>query len=985
MVLRGQYCEGASSIMVRLSQRPPLCGVQPRSRLQRAALFFAAVLGMFLAAPFGAAEAYVSPRLKPPPPGPAYTSPADHARLEVIIASLKRRNFAAARATADTVQDPIAKSLALWLYFYGDDPNADIDDARRFLDDHSNWPAASRIQSNIEKKLKNTTSPQRVLAFFDKRDPITGRGKLHLARAQFFKGDREAGEIHLRDAWANHTFSVKDERDLLANYGGRLRPEDHAARVDNLLWKRQVTNARRVFSRLTSAERRKANARAALLLRAANASQLYASLPGADRRDAGVMLAAVRYYRRTGEEPRAVSIARKAPSDPAALRNPSRWWSERQLLMRWAITEKRYGDAYAMAAGHGLEPSTDFSEAEFNAGWLALRYLKDPARATTHFKALAATVAAPISVARANYWLGRAARAAGDATLAESYFTRAARHRYTYYGQLAAERLGGAATELAFDPGPPPAPADRARFTARPTVAALKMLSELDDDQAFLVFAYHIDDTLESPGEYKFLGDIAISRGAPHITVRAGKVSVRRNAFAPDVSYPVVFVPDEATRYVSREIILGLSRQESEFNPRAFSRAGARGLMQLIPSTAKLTARKAGLSYSRAALLDDPVYNMTVGAAHLSHLLSDYNGSLIMTFAAYNAGPHRVTQWVERYGDPRAPGVDPVDWVEKIPFSETRNYVQRVLENTQVYRARLKDRPIPGQLSVDLERGGPRQRAGLLPGRSLAPSGRQPVPEIPARTIAFAGSAPDIPPEGVKLKPAPAVDVTLAPESPSGVETPVQVETSPEGDTPPSAEAAATPAPTDAQTNAPTTPKEASTDTAPTARLAPEPDVAGADPETRAVTVAPQDALSAPSAPPSDRSLDAPLDARPVDPSSAPAWRDPEPPVAKGPTRPEDERDPQAAAPATAARGGAALSADDLNSLQSGAIVASDSAAAEPPQPASNSPTPVAVKKCETTSETYREYIARVEKEEASAADLNAGMLAELKTGGPAC
>ena len=217
-------------------------------------------------------------------------------------------------------------------------------------------------------------------------------------------------------------------------------------------------------------------------------------------------------------------------------------------------------------------------------------------------------------------------------------------------------------------------------------------------------------------------------------------MAIQRDAFTPDVAYPLVFVPEEAAKFVSPEIILGLSRQESEFNPRAYSRAGARGVMQLIPTTAQITARKEGLPYSRSALLDDPAYNMTLGSAHLSHLLDRFDGSLIMTLAAYNAGASRVSQWIDDYGDPRSDSVDPLDWVELIPFSETRNYVQRVLENVQVYRGRLNKQPIPGKLASDIERGGARNRISnaLAPSLVLANAasryGRQSLPPVPERT-----------------------------------------------------------------------------------------------------------------------------------------------------------------------------------------------------------------------------------------------------------
>ncbi len=710
-----------------------------RKRLMK--LVFA-VLTVFSVAVFAfnsAASASPSPRLKPPAPGPVYLSRADFTALSSIADALKHKHFSDARKHIPQISDPIAASLGKWMYFKAEDPLVNIAAADRFLDFHSDWPAASRIQSFVEKRISNATPTKTVLEFFDSRDPITGSGKIQLARVLFAMGEDDAAQIHLRDAWVHHNFNVKEERRILKTYGRRLTKEDHAARVDRLLWARQVTNARRIFSKLSSSERHKAQARAALLLRATSGPKLYRNLPKDSQMDAGVLLAAMRYYRRSGAEETALALSAKAPHDAAGLRNPARWWDERQLLMRWALKQGRFGDAYALAANHGLEPGEDLSEAEFNAGWIALRFLDQPARAETHFLALASVVGTPISLSRAYYWLGRAAEAQGKPELATSYYQAATPYYYSFYGQLAAEKLGGAALQNRFGPVIVATPEDRAMFSARPTVAALRMLSDLGLDYEFMVFAYHIDDRLERPGEYVELAKLANGEGAPHLTVRAGKVAIRRGAFAANVAYPTVFVPEEAKRFVSSEIILGLSRQESEFNPRAFSRAGARGMMQLIPSTALITARKEGIRYSRTALLDDPVYNLTLGSAHLSHLLEQFNGSLVLTFAAYNAGVNRAAQWIDTYGDPRGPDIDPVDWIELVPFSETRNYIQRVLENTQVYRGQLNDKPIPGRLASDLERGGKRGRiAAHAPNAHLVAldtgKGAQKLAPLPANT-----------------------------------------------------------------------------------------------------------------------------------------------------------------------------------------------------------------------------------------------------------
>jgi len=747
----------------------------------------------FVAGLITPAAAIATPRIKPPAPGPVYLSLADHARLTMTAEALKKKRYSQAQSATVAISDPIAKSLGEWLYFSAEDPLVNIIEADRFLGAHLGWPAISRIQTHVEKRMPNNAPPQTVLDFFDTRDPVTGDGKVQLARALFATGETEAGEIYLHDAWVNNNFSAANERAILSSYHHRLSKEDHAARVDRLLWSRQVTNARRIFPRLSAKDRRMAETRAALLLGASSAAATYRNLAEAERLDSGVLLAAVRYFRRRGDEHYAISLAAQSPKDPEILRNSSRWWHERQLLMRWALKNGRFADAYAAASNHGLEAGGDFAEAEFNAGWIALRFLNEPARAETHFLALASAVGTPISLSRAYYWLGRAAEARGISDLADAHYGAAAQYTYAYYGQLAAEKTGGPALQSKFAPALAATPHDKSLFTSRPSVAALRMLADLDLDYAFMVFAYHVDDQLETPGEYVELAKILTREGAPHLSVRAGKVAVRREAFAPEVAYPLIFIPDEAKRYVAPEIILGLSRQESEFNPRAYSRAGARGVMQLIPSTAKITARKAGLRYSRSALLDDPIYNMTIGSAHLSHLLDRFDGSLIMTFAAYNAGAGRVNQWVEAYGDPRGPGVDPMDWVELIPFAETRNYVQRVLENMQVYRGRLNDAPIPGQLLADLERGGASHRAA----RDEAPSatlvaaaaslGRQTLSPLPEQTrlrvkqFKMRGADPRVKPQSPGRD---ARDYSAGGEQAANTGTPARAASTPDAETP---------------------------------------------------------------------------------------------------------------------------------------------------------------------------------------------------------
>lgn len=745
-----------------LTRCPPRNGRLP---YERAFLLCAGLLAIMVSsAPFGGAAATAqtapqmrgalsrlvqTPRVKPAAPGPRFLNPADYARLKTLRDLLDRKQWNTARNLIATLDDADARSLGQWYYFYRRDPNVDLAQATAFLDGHNDWPARSRIQRHAEAQLDDETPSARVFDLFKTRDPITGTGKRHFVRALMARGDVEAAQIYLRESWRDHRFSISDERRILSDYGSWLTPRDHIAKVDHLLWARQVTNARRHFNRLPVRERRVAQVRAAFYVRASTAERLYRALPAADQQDPGVLHAAIRYYRRSDNQDRAIALVRSLPDDPKALRNPARFWDERNLLMRWALKNGRFMDAYEMANAHGLEDGLDLADAEFNAGWIALRFLEEPARAEAHFTALASWATSPISTARAYYWLGRAAAARGQADLAASRYGVAARFIFTYYGQLAAEEIGGAMAAQKFVPTASVMPADRTAFDERAVARAFRMISDLNDRNALLIFSYHLDDRLESPGEYLLLSEITAGEDAPHLTIRAGKTAVRKQKLIPELSYPILSVPERATRFVNPEVIMGLSRQESEFNPRAYSRAGARGVMQLLPSTAQITARKERIAYSRDALLSDAAYNITIGSAHLSHLLERFDGSFIMTFVGYNAGPHRVTRWIDEYGDPRTQAVDAIDWVELIPFSETRNYVQRVHENIQIYRARINDEAIAGALSNDLMRGGrTTHAASYCPRPSLIldakrPAGdRRALPPLSGRTATRIAKAP---------------------------------------------------------------------------------------------------------------------------------------------------------------------------------------------------------------------------------------------------
>lgn len=669
------------------------------------AIIGSAVLFIVMTSPVAYAQVPV-PRVKPAPPGPIYLTPHDHDMLDKYFEALDEHQWGAARSWRRRVKDPVAHSVADWAWFKADPAGLDFREAGKFLDLHESWPNTEYLQKLAEKKLDYDSNPDAIRAFFANRYPISGRGKIQFARALFANGQEIEAKIVLRDGWINHDWTSRQEREILSRFGQYLTKTDHGAKADRQLFEIKATATKTLLPYLSQDDKRKMTARIALLRSDSNAQNLLLNLPEADQKDAGVLHAATRYYRRKGKELEAILWASKAPLNGDMLRNQERWWTEKRLLMRWALKNGRFDDAYHLAAYSGLTKGGSFADAEFAAGWIALRFLQDPKRAKPHFAYLDAGVTAPISKARAHYWLGRTFDAENQSERAQLHFQVASAYPYTYYGQLAYENLLDKSWQPRFPRQEEPMDDDLELFNSRPLVHALRILSDIDRDREFINFARALDDQLQTPGEYVVYEKFMMDEGMPFLSVRAGKVAFKRGADAPNVAYPVINIPAEAESFVEPALILGLSRQESEFNPRAYSSARARGLMQLLPSTAKITARKEGIPYSRARLLDDPSYNMIIGAAHLSHLIEDFRGSYILTLAGYNAGPNRSRQWIDQYGDPRSQNIDPVDWVELIPFNETRNYVMRVLENVQIYRAQLNDSIIPGKLSTDLVRGG---------------------------------------------------------------------------------------------------------------------------------------------------------------------------------------------------------------------------------------------------------------------------------------
>lgn len=631
-------------------------------------------------------------------------STQDATQLRQGLAAVDRSDWRTVRRIEHALGDASARDILSW-YRARRDPTMSfkaIDEALQHL---AEWPDISQIRAQAERAIGGAglDARQQVDWFTRHGGAKTGAGYLAYAQALQALGREVEALSEARKMWHGATLSQDLSQRVYALYRDKLSQADHERRADFLLWTRQTSAATRLKSLLGTDWQRLIEARTRLMRRSRNVDAAVNAVPAHLSQNPGLLFDRAVWRRRAGMTNRVAPLLREIDGADIPPAGRARLWREKHLQVRTALKDKDWALAYDLAAPHGMLQGAAFAEAEWMAGWVALQHLKRPQRALEHFIALEQGVGTPISQSRALYWQGRAYAALGQSEDAQDAFRAAARYSFTYYGQLAADTI--ADQTIAFYDPAMITEADRAGFAARPLVRAMQLFAENGWDAAFRKFAYHLDDQLTRAQDFELLAQFGRDYHYADIGVRGAKTALAQGIVAPAAAYPVVSYPLLREPQVERSLMLALARQESEMNPAARSHANARGLMQFVPRTARREARKRGLPYRASWLTDDPGYNMTLGGAHLDTLLTEFNGSYIMSAAAYNAGASRPRRWLGDYGDPRRGEIDPVDWVEFIPFSETRNYVQRVLENTQVYRHRLSGKPEPIQLREDLERG----------------------------------------------------------------------------------------------------------------------------------------------------------------------------------------------------------------------------------------------------------------------------------------
>ena len=624
---------------------------------------------------------------------------AGGAALAAITAA-RSGDWAQAYAQAGHSGDPLAAKIVRWLDCTRSSPGGRFAEIAAFIEQDPDWPWQKTLRRRAEEAL-STESDDTAADWLKRHPPTSGAGKARAAAILINQGNVTAGTAALRAAWIEGDFTVAGERELTARFSATLRPEDHQRRLDRLLWDGHTEAPRRLLALVPAGYRAQAEARLALAANAKNADALLAQVPAQLRTDPGLAFAEAHWRRKNDALDAAAQLLLAHADNPV---RPAAWWRERLVVARRLLSGGNPAIAYRLvqqqAASTGDVDDVD-AEAEFLAGYIALRHRKDAAFAFDHFAHMLARVTSAHAKSRAAFWGGRAAAAAGKPELAAKWYAAGAEHMATFYGQLAAHQLG-------HDAPPPPVPepspdaAALARFNAAELVRAAQLFFAAGDRDRARIFLMAMADQAKTPLDFAMLASLAESHGRVDQAIMVARRAINAGMPLMVHGYPVTALP--AGGVAERPLLLAIVRQESAFAPDAMSRAGARGLMQLMPGTAAGVARKLDLPYSLDRLATDGLYNVTLGRAYLERQIDDFGGSYALAIAAYNAGPARVRQWLREFGDPRGRDITMVDWIEMIPFSETRSYVQRVMENLQIYRGQSGANPTAFSLVADLAR-----------------------------------------------------------------------------------------------------------------------------------------------------------------------------------------------------------------------------------------------------------------------------------------
>jgi len=607
-----------------------------------------------------------------------------------------------AQKFANKITDPLARKIIQWHRLQEKGAGIRYKEIATFIEQNPEWPNHRQLRMRAEEAMPAAMTPRQVVDWFERAALQTGDGWLRLGEAYIALGDRELGHRVLRQAWIERNFTKSAAKTLARRYKKILSAKDHRRRLDRLLWQGKYLPAQQMLYKVDAGWRALAIARMSLRRRHGNVDSLIAKVPTQLAGNLGLIYERLRWRRRKNM----INATELLKNLPEVIPYPEKWWDERRVLARRALAAGHMSEAYRIASKHGMSENGGYlAEAEWLSGWIALRFLKDHAAAQKHFSKMYGAVNYPISLARGAYWSGRATGESGDKAASVAWYKKAASYQTTYYGQLAFAQLNPDARlpmpiTFAADPE------EILAFSKHEQVRVVRILSAAKANEAIRPFILGLHNLAKSPGWLSMTALLARANGRPDLAITVAKRADRVGDPASGLGYPLLVPPELPKTSMAKRpevpLTLAVIRQESAFKVNAKSRASARGLMQLMPATAKKVAKDLKLRYSSMRLMTEPNYNMTLGQSYLARMIDRFDGSYVLALTAYNAGPKRAKRWIMDNGDPRDRGVDAIDWIEMIPFRETRNYIQRVLESLQVYRTRLAKTEVALRLEDDL-------------------------------------------------------------------------------------------------------------------------------------------------------------------------------------------------------------------------------------------------------------------------------------------
>ena len=626
-----------------------------------------------------------------------YYNKKDFSLAKKAISDMKKSKWSEALKTANKAKDKSIYNFIQWRHLLKKGNQASYYEYKTFIDNNENYPRIGRVKYLAEHKLStDKISPKKIIDSFASSEPLSGFGKMILGESFILNGNMEKGIKLIKAGWINAELTKSELKFYRKKYKKYLNADDYIKRADYLAWNNKYWDLKRLLRYLPKDYELLYNARQLLMSKSYGVDTAISKVPVKFKNDAGLNYDRLKWRRKRGRVDSSVEILLKIKNTKDYLVRPDKWWTEREIISRSLIYKKKYELAYKISSNHGMDEGPDFAAAEWMSGWIALSFLNDPLLAKDHFENFYNNVGYPISVARGAYWLGRTHKKLGDKELSNKWFKEASNYLTTYYGQLAFLELDPNNTfELSKDIKVKKEYRDY--FFKKEIVKVIYLLDELDEDKYSKHMLRHLANDNTENGSEILAAELATNIERFDFAIQISKIASYEKRFHNKYNYPIISTPTyiNGRKIPESAFILSIIRQESEFDLSANSHAGAKGLMQLMPYTAKLVAKQAKLPYSKSRLTTDPEYNINLGSHYIAGLILEYEGAYPFAIAAYNAGPKRVRYWKKINKDPQKNQIDYVDWIELIKFKETRNYVQRVLENYNVYRFILEQKPIP--------------------------------------------------------------------------------------------------------------------------------------------------------------------------------------------------------------------------------------------------------------------------------------------------